>query len=700
MKKSIILFLAFSVIACGSSSRNVTGYTMAMQEARNAADAILQAGGTSVGLAMVSRDGLVFARGYGQADVAASVPATEKTMFPIGSVSKIFAAVAVMQLVDQGLVDLDQTVVKYLPSFKMADPRYTQITVRMLLNHTSGMPGTIYTAAETTVPAPGYADAVLASLTYQRLKADPGAFAFYCNDGWTLTDPLVAAVGKMSYVDWVKKKIFEPLGMNHSTFSLAPLPEGSFAKAYRSGTALPQEYVNVDAAGGIYSTTADMAAFVRMFLNGGMSDQGIPVLSPESVRRMGMDQTVGTFNPVPNAALAYGLGWDTVSETGLGSVGVKAWTKNGGTFFYGSQNIVAPDVGLGAVALGPTGGGYAPLAILQRVLLRALVEDGRLAAYPASLPAQTAPVAAAPAGLLASVDGIYANYAHVYKLKAEADGTVTLRVLTASGFPVAPASVLKYRTDGWFTSDAAPLNSFQVVSAGTDKYLALRAPGANQFYLDTQAFAIKVTSPGPALSPAWSGRIGKQWLVVNEHPAGIPFLVDEDPRFGLMTLADVPGSLFALTAIPPINMGWQAQAVDASASDQKAGMMLLIPGIQGTDIYDLDVLIRGGEEWLRWGGYLHRPLDKAPVLPASTVSSVAFGPEGYAEWVSIPLKGVSQTLSISGVSAWRLYDNGFKTLAAGGASGNPVLAPGAGLAYLMLFGGAGGAGGSASVTVP
>jgi len=698
MKKRLLwlLVLALALMSC-SNTPNLRGYAAAVQEAQDAAYEVIRAGGTSVGIALVTRGRVVLAGGYGMADFTASVPATGNTMIPIGSVSKMFAAVAVMQLVDRGWVDLEKPVVDYLPSFKMADPRYDKITVRMLLNHTSGIAGTRYTSAETSVSVPGYAQAVFESLVDQRLKADPGAFAVYCNDGWTLCDPLVAAVTKMSYVDWVKQMIFAPLGMKNSTFSLASLPDGSYAKAYRSSVAMPQEYVNVDAAGGIYSTPADMAAFVRMFLNEGMSDRGTRVLSKESVEKMGVDQTIGTFNPVPSKGWAYGLGWDSVTEPGLGQAGVKGWTKNGGTFYYGAQILVAPDEGLAAVALGPAGGGYAPLAITQRVLMRALVETGRVSSLPTPLPPQTAPVAAAPAGLLQSVEGIYADYAHVYQIKAETDGTNTLRTLTADGFPIHPASVLRYRSDGWFTSDAAPLISFSVVAGGTNRYLALRRPSGDMSYLDSQAFAQKLTGGGVPLSSAWSGRLGKKWLVVNEHPDGLPFLSDEDPRFGLKELAELPGVLFALPALPPINMGWQAQVVDASASDQTAGMMLLIPGIQGTDMNALDVVVQGEDEWLRWGGYLHRPLDKVPVLPETTASSVTIGPEAYAEWRSVKLG--KSSVSISGASAWRLYDKNFKTIASGGASGQPALPSGTNteLAYLMLFGDAGSI---ITVTVP
>ncbi|MCX5838436.1 MAG: serine hydrolase [Deltaproteobacteria bacterium] len=699
MKKRLLLLLALALLSCNDNTAYVPiapSYSAAIQEAQDAAYEVTRAGGTSVGIALVTRDKVVLASGYGMADVAASVPATGDTMFPIGSVSKMFAAVAVMQLVDQGLVDLDKPLVQYLPSFKMADPRYDKISVRMLLNHTSGIPGTRYTSAETTVAVPGYAQAVLASLADQRLKADPGAFAVYCNDGWTLCDPLVAAVGKMSYVDWVKQKIFAPLGMKNSTFSLAPLPDGSYAKAYQSGAAMPQEYVNVDAAGGIYSTPADMAAFVRMFLNDGMSSGGTRVLSKESVQKMAVDQTVGTFDPVPSKALAYGLGWDSVTESGLGQAGVKGWTKNGGTFFYGAQILVAPDEGLAAVALGPAGGGYAPLAIVQRVVMRALAETGRVTSFPQPLPARAEPVASAPAGLLASVAGVYASHNHVYQLKAEADGTLTLRTLTADGFPPEPASVLRYRTSGWFASNAAPLTSFSVVSGGTNQYLAVRSPGADKSYLNTQALGQKVTAKAVGLSSAWTGRIGKLWLVVNEHPDGLPFLTGSDPRFGLMTLTGLPGSLFAIPALPPMGASFEVQAVDASTSDERADMMLQIPGLASTDMNTLDI-VRGEEEWLRWGGYYHRPLETVPVLPAAMTSSIAIGPEGYAEWRSVRLGKSPVSVSISGTRAWRLYDKSFKTLESGGASGRPDLPPGTGLAYLMLFGDAGG---NVAVAVP
>ena len=90
------------------------------------------------------RGELFFPRGYGPADRAEGRPVDGKTRFNIGSTSKMFAAVSVLLLVDAGRIGLDDLVVKHLPEFGMKDPRHRDITVRMLFNHSSGLPGTTF----------------------------------------------------------------------------------------------------------------------------------------------------------------------------------------------------------------------------------------------------------------------------------------------------------------------------------------------------------------------------------------------------------------------------------------------------------------------------------------------------------------------------------------------------------------------------
>ena len=115
--------------------------------------------------------------------------------YNIGSIDKMFTATAVMQLAERGKLNLDQPVVKYLPAFKMADARYKDITVRMLLNHSSGLMGSSLNSGmlfDDTTPVD-----LLERLSTQRLKAAPGAYSVYCNDGFSLAGLVVEAVGGM-----------------------------------------------------------------------------------------------------------------------------------------------------------------------------------------------------------------------------------------------------------------------------------------------------------------------------------------------------------------------------------------------------------------------------------------------------------------------------------------------------------------------
>ena len=133
---------------------------------------------------------------------------TGDELYGIGSVSKIYTTVAVMQLAEDGKVSLDAPVTQYLPDFKMADERYKDITVRMLLNHSSGILGTGLSDAMLFGEASTRAhDTLLEKLSTQRLAADPGAFSVYCNDGFSLAELVVEAVTDMDFMDYVDEHI-------------------------------------------------------------------------------------------------------------------------------------------------------------------------------------------------------------------------------------------------------------------------------------------------------------------------------------------------------------------------------------------------------------------------------------------------------------------------------------------------------------
>jgi CubicO group peptidase (beta-lactamase class C family) len=676
---------ALLTLACGGAASPPSSYPSAQQEAQTAAQEVLRQGGaTSLGIALVTRDRVVWAESYGFADLEKQRVPSATTMFGIGSSSKMFATVAVMQLVEQGLVKLDEPLVRYLPSFRMADPRYTAITVRMLLNHSSGFPGSNYRNVFTTKPASGYADQVLAGLANERLKAAPGYMSVYCNDGFTVVESLVKALTGKAYADYVQAAILDPLGMQHSAYTGAPFPDDSYAKAYRAGIVQPQEFIGPQASGGLYSTPTDMAAFARMILNGGALGS-TRILSPASLDAMAVDQTVGTFNPVKSGAWSYGLGWDTVREPGLQAVGIAGWSKGGDTNHYGAELMFAPGAGLAVVVMGTQGVGYVHGTLAQRVLLRALAECGAIPAFPAPLAPVASPVAAPSPGLADAAVGVYATYNNLIQVLKDTDDSLLILRLGPTGFvPLTPG--VKLRTDGWFTSDAMPLTSCRVVTASGVQYLANRTPGGAKHYLDQLAFGQRLQVPAGPLAEAWSRRVGSVWLLVNESPDSHVDQFMGTRQLTLTTLPELPG----LVIVWPSEDTPAPFVVDPSGSEATARMMLVIPGMNGRDMNDLDVVVRGGEEWLRWGDAMHRPLATVPVLPAGASTRVPIGPEGYAEWRTLRAGTVPVRFSVSGAVAWRLYDPDFNLLASGTASGQGTLPAGTGPGYLLLFGTAGG----------
>jgi CubicO group peptidase (beta-lactamase class C family) len=121
----------------------------------------------------------------------------------------------------------------------MLSPAYRQITVRMLLDHSSGFPGSEYRNIFTTELVPGYAQQTMEALASERLKTTPGYMSVYCNDGFTMIEMLVPAVTGKTFAQFVQDEVFTPLGMTHSAYPLEPFADGAYAKCYSGDTAHP-----------------------------------------------------------------------------------------------------------------------------------------------------------------------------------------------------------------------------------------------------------------------------------------------------------------------------------------------------------------------------------------------------------------------------------------------------------------------------
>lgn len=644
-------------------------YAATILDARVAiAQAMADSHTPSISVALCDGERIIWRETFGYVDQTKSVLPGLDTLFCIGSCSKVIAAIATMILVDRGLVELDAPLVEYVTDFRMASPDYRAITVRMLLSHASGFPGTDARNLFTFTPVLDYAAQVQQNLASQRLKHQPGEMAVYCNDGFTMIELLVAAITGQPYPRLVQDEILTPLGMSQSRFALASFPAGSYAPAFREdGTPWPQECTNGYATGGLYSTPSDMTRLARMLINGG-EFEGVQILSPAAVAEMGRDQTTTlTLNPLPS--FRWGLGWDGIAQPGLAAVGVTTWHKNGGTMLYGSDFFVAPEERLAVMITGTTTT-YGSGTLAERILLNALAERGSIAQVPAPLPEVPQPEQAATDADLAAMVGFYAQYEALLRIEAQADRTLTIKRYN-DGVWDEDAHDLKRREDGTFSSDAEPLAAYWTFVADGRRYLGVRNRRGLGHYLAAFPFGQGV-EPADDLSPAWVARVGQRWLLVNESGQSVVLALGAPPGTILETVAGLPGFLLGFSGI-----------VDPAGSDTQARMFLKIPVNFGRDLNDVVMETRDGEEWLRCGGFLFRPQASVPELALGD-NMVPIGAEGLAEWRKLP--GTGAKASIAGATAWKLYDADLKLLASGngGGNGNRVVDPSGD--YLLLYG--------------
>ncbi|HEX2485813.1 MAG TPA: serine hydrolase domain-containing protein, partial [Myxococcota bacterium] len=256
---------------------------------------------------LVRGDRVVLARGFGLANVAAQTPVDPKrTAFRVASVSKLFTATAVMQLVEEGRLGLDDDVNAHLRSVRVPEAFGEPVRVRHLLTHTAGLDDRFVGMAALTDEPP---EALAAHLA-RRLPArvfPPGRAISYSNYGIALLGVLVEDVGGKPFEVTVDERILRPLGMPRSSFRPDAALRADLATGYaRRGTdlrPLPWDSVLIGPAGGLVATGADMARFVRANLRGGAVD-GARVLRPETLAEM--HRTQFRHDPeLPGVGLAF-----------------------------------------------------------------------------------------------------------------------------------------------------------------------------------------------------------------------------------------------------------------------------------------------------------------------------------------------------------------------------------------------------------
>jgi CubicO group peptidase (beta-lactamase class C family) len=311
---------------------------------------VRRSGIPGLAIGVVEGNRVVDVAGFGRADETGR-PVTPQTPFLLASISKPLTATAVLQLVDSARVDLDVPVRRYLPEFRMADRAAERITVRQLLQHTSGIPNTSCDSRENATTIEEY----VAELRTIDLAAAPGTRHIYCSGNYNVLGRMIEVVTGESFGRYLERHVFAPLQMRNSFTSADAGQRAGLAQGHRwlFGVVRPKDGRYDPAqlpSGYVIASAEDMTHFLVAQQNGGRYRDG-QVLSRAAVAAM---QEPGV--PTGAAGVRYGLGWERASLAGVPTV------RHAGDNFYGhGMAFLQPGTGRAAVIL-INGNGVLPRA--------------------------------------------------------------------------------------------------------------------------------------------------------------------------------------------------------------------------------------------------------------------------------------------------------------------------------------------------
>jgi CubicO group peptidase (beta-lactamase class C family) len=297
-------------------------------------------------LGIVRGDRVVHMRAFGDADSSGRA-VTPQTPFVIGSVAKSFTALAIMQLVEAGRIDLDAPVLRYLPWFRVADEGASaEITVRHLLNQTSGLStktGRSFQGSGDT--SDDALEKAVRKLSSAELTTPVGTKHQYSTINYSVLGLIVQTVTGQSYEDYIEKNVFEPLDMRHSFTSEAAARQHGLATGHnywfgRPHAARVPYNRGLISAGYLISSAEDMAHYLSAQLNGGRY-RGSTLLSPTAIAEL---QRPAVATPVDGTS--YGMGWFVGPVNGIPAV-----FHQGETFTYHANVVLLPQSKQGVVVL-------------------------------------------------------------------------------------------------------------------------------------------------------------------------------------------------------------------------------------------------------------------------------------------------------------------------------------------------------------
>lgn len=398
-----------------------------LRDAQDALDALARRHGVPGAVLAVAEGEELLDFATGVLNVDTGVETTADSIFQIGSNTKLFTATLVMQLVDAGAVDLDAPVKKYLKGFALDHPTAaSEITVRQLLTHTSGVHGDYFKGFGRGDDA---IERYVESLAEIGLVHRPGQMWSYCNAGYVVAGRLAEVVGAAPYHELLAERICRPLGLSHTTVRVEEMIARRCAVGHVSAPGgrpvvpptVVMEHAQAPAGSLTTSTAAELVRFVQIHLEGGAAPDGSALLSAASVHAM--QQTQVAMPHTSTAPASMGLGWLMQEWDGKRVIG-----HGGGTIGQLSFLQCLPDENLVVVLLTNSASG----GLLWRDLGRYLFEE--LAGVHMARP--LTPAGTPPDLDLSRYAGTYERLGVRHTLTVE-DGKLMMRSATTDELPEA-----------------------------------------------------------------------------------------------------------------------------------------------------------------------------------------------------------------------------------------------------------------------
>lgn len=393
-------------------------------------------------IALVDHHKLVWAEGFGYQNKEDNIKATDKSIYHLGSVTKVITATAIMQLVEKGLIDLDKPIHNYVPEFQIKS-RFKDtepITVRSLLTHHSGLPGDREINQFTREPHERFS--VVSDHYRNEYTAYPADYVWaYCNLGYNLLGVITERVSGMTYEEYTHRNIFEPLGMYNTAVNKDDIPVELHSKVYRikTNSSYWYSYFRDRPAGGLLSSVYEMSFFMRMVLNEGRL-KDVAILQKKTLDEM---LTVQNDDVPLDLGFKLGLGWylDRVCLRYAGR-----YCGHGGDFAAAHTHMsLLPDYKLGVIVTANSDTAAVVVREIADLALQLALEI-KTGLKP---PKENDKIVNLAKNQLHEFEGLYATKFGLYTIKADND---QLKIKVDEGGSRIPWLTLIRHEDGWFSA--------------------------------------------------------------------------------------------------------------------------------------------------------------------------------------------------------------------------------------------------------